>query len=509
MDDSPRIPASLTAFIEFAPENARHAMKILGAPVMLTDDLAARLLDEFDIVGVKPDALIECLGMCDFVVEIDGEWCFEREARYYLLSELEKDPILTRKVHALLLKIARDPATRIHLPAYLTWKIGRAFHTAVFDAQKALDLYRSAYTPETTGKGRLLGILAEAQQESGWLPASAIEPAFFRGMSLFKEQRWKEAESYLTRVSRSNEIRREVGVALHALAVVAAMQERSEAKAEPRLNRALDIFEQLEDFPNRDQVRETMERLLPVRDQEEESPLLIPGECDDVWRALPPEAQKSIIEAAVSGDPGPQQWRSEITRIKNSLEAIHPNLSPDEKRPMTAVAWKKKQARERNYPRFFCEEPVLFSAYETENYQKATMYNIGEDGMYIETTAPLERGADVCIKLTDLSMCKMDSNDPNGYRGEVKWINTTEEDASPVYAAGIMFKVKGQFCDGGCIEKMGYPCEICRKNMADEMTSRESLEYERVCSSCYDKIVESRDEKIKKTIEKIIEGNVV
>ncbi len=166
-------------------------------------------------------------------------------------------------------------------------------------------------------------------------------------------------------------------------------------------------------------------------------------------------------------------------------------------------------SKNRSYPRSFCEAPVLFTPYETENYQKATMYNIGEDGMYMETTAPLERGADVCIKLTEFSSCKKDSVNCDGYRGEVKWIHTNEKNTPPVHCAGILFKVKGRICNGGCIEAMGFPCEICRKNMADETTRRDSMEYELVCPTCYSKIVECRDGKFTSGIENIIEGNVV
>ncbi len=166
-------------------------------------------------------------------------------------------------------------------------------------------------------------------------------------------------------------------------------------------------------------------------------------------------------------------------------------------------------SKNRSYPRFFCEEPILFTAYDTENYQKAIMYNIGEDGMYIESTAPLERGADVCIKMTGLSSGKIDFKDCNGYRGEVKWAHAIGKDTPPVYCAGILFKVKGQFCDGGCIEEMGYPCEICRKNMADETACGESMKYELVCPACYSKINECSDKRATKTIENLIEGNVV
>ncbi|MCP4687197.1 MAG: hypothetical protein GY859_04045 [Desulfobacterales bacterium] len=151
----------------------------------------------------------------------------------------------------------------------------------------------------------------------------------------------------------------------------------------------------------------------------------------------------------------------------------------------------------------------MFASYETEDYQKATMYNIGEDGMYMETTASLDRGADICIKLAELSTCRMNSIDCNGYRGEVKWIETKANDTPPMHRVGVLFKVKGRFCDGGCIKEMGFPCEICRKNMADETTCRESLEYELVCPTCYSKLVECRDRRVTKTIENIIEGNVV
>ncbi len=166
-------------------------------------------------------------------------------------------------------------------------------------------------------------------------------------------------------------------------------------------------------------------------------------------------------------------------------------------------------SKNRSYPRFFCEKPILFSTYEKNNFHEAVMYNIGEDGMYLESSVLLDSGADIYIKLTELSSCKMNSKDFNGYRGEVKWINTIEENADTVYGAGILLKVKGHFYLGGSFEKMGYPCEICRKNISDEKIIPGNKDYELICSTCCSRIDGWQDRIAKGYIESFIEGNVL
>ncbi|MCP4689519.1 MAG: tetratricopeptide repeat protein, partial [Desulfobacterales bacterium] len=292
----------------FAPDGLRNVLQVLSAAVALTDDLARALLADMETGGVSTASIIECLRDCDFVAETEDEWRFEKEARRHLLSRLETDPDLTKKAHAILRTLAADPPPDIRLPAYLTWRLGLAYHTAVFDAREALELYLASYSPENTGKGWLLGILAEEQQKSGWLPAAAIEPAFFRGMSLYKEGRWEEAEGFLIRVSRSEEPRKEVAEALYFLGAIAEKQRGDVKAAEQHLAKSLKLFEQIRDASRRDQVEHALHRLSLSDEQAVEEQLSIPGEFTDVWEALSPDTREKVL--VLSGSEDVEAWKS-------------------------------------------------------------------------------------------------------------------------------------------------------------------------------------------------------
>lgn len=277
MTSEPHTSDSLSDFLQTLPEDISKAVMVLGAAVSLTDEIAVNLIDRCAPSSFKADAIVSCLRLSDFVIERNGEWKLDPTARASLLDELRKQPALAGMAHAFLRDKARDagpssPADSV--PTYLTWQVGKAYHTAFFDSEKGLKLYLQAYTGRNTGDQWLLGQLAEEQQERGVLPSRAIEPSFFQGMTSYRERDWDAAEAYFRRVIKSKESRTEVAVSLHLLGLVLQRRRYNYKEAEKLMRRSLQMFEGLNDLLGQAHVLHSLANLIK-RDSPKEAERLL------------------------------------------------------------------------------------------------------------------------------------------------------------------------------------------------------------------------------------------
>lgn len=226
-----------------APAIVKSAILALGAPVVLTDELAMAVCR---IAGMPEDdsaALVASLHLTDFVVERNSEWHFSPDVRRALANTLRKEPEVHAAVHTLLLGVLNDsPLERSGgIPRYLQQSVGLAFHTTEIDPVAGLKRYAAAYKPILDGKQWLLGVLANEQQEYGVIAPDAIEPAFLRGMTLHLEGRMRDAEPYLRRVSGSAQIRVEVAIAQHVVGLYDLRRDGTAARGEALLRSSLDL----------------------------------------------------------------------------------------------------------------------------------------------------------------------------------------------------------------------------------------------------------------------------
>ena len=259
--DASRAPKAIRAFWAFAPEYARDAVVRLSAAVALTDALASWLLEGPGFPKAEVSEIIEALHACGFVVERNSEWQFTQEVRTWLGDRLYEQPEVARQMHEALSTVAEEAnpsEAGDTVPAYLIWPTGRAYHTAALRPAEGLAQYAQAYRPRLIGEQWLLGLLAEEQQRRGILPATAIEPAFLRGMTLYREGRWQDAERLLRRVADSDERRRaEVAVAKHVVGVVLGNRRHQPDQARKYLEESLAMLKELGDRHGQAQVLNT------------------------------------------------------------------------------------------------------------------------------------------------------------------------------------------------------------------------------------------------------------
>jgi tetratricopeptide (TPR) repeat protein len=269
---------SLNNFLDALPADISKAVTVLGAAVSLTDEIAVKLIDRCVPSKFQASEIVACLRLSDFVVERNGEWKFDPSARVSLLDQLRKEPALAEMAHSFLRDEAREASSSFsagrNVPTYLTWRVGRAYHTTFFDAEDGLKLYLNAYTGRNTGDQWLLGQLAEEQQERGVLPSHAIEPSFFQGMTAYREKDWDTAENYFRKVIKSKENRKEVAIALQLLGLILQRQRYKFAEAERLMRRSLQIEESLGSQLGQALVLHSLASLIKRNDPQEAETLL-------------------------------------------------------------------------------------------------------------------------------------------------------------------------------------------------------------------------------------------
>jgi len=242
-------PTTVAVFLESVSESVRDALRTLAAAVVLTDETALQLLEEFEALPMPPSDLVKLVRACDFVVQRNSEWHIEASARLSLLQQLHANPKRARMAHQALLTVAANALPELagkSVPTYLTRESGFAYHIAPFAPNTALEIFRREFTGQPTGDQWMLGILAEEQQTLNALPPGAVEPSFFRGLTLYKEGAWQEAEPYLQRVADSRARTIEVAIALHLLAIIALQRDFAVRRAESLLRRSLAIGEEIQ-----------------------------------------------------------------------------------------------------------------------------------------------------------------------------------------------------------------------------------------------------------------------
>ena len=268
------ITERLVAFVGSAPPGSLRALTALAAPESLSDELAQHLIELACPGQLRLDAFVSALHLGGFLIERNSEWHISHEERAFLNSELLKDGKLFLQCHGFLAGVAeaREPTRgAMEVPVYLLGPVGRAYHHAAVSPEEGLALYRDTSSGPLAQQW-LAARLASEQQELGILPSGAIEPAFLRGMVLYREGAIDQAMRVLRPVAHSEEVRQEVAIAAHL--VGRQRWKRSEKEAEGLLRRSLKILEAIGDRHGQAQVLHTLGQNLWRRNPEEAEGLL-------------------------------------------------------------------------------------------------------------------------------------------------------------------------------------------------------------------------------------------
>ena len=309
------------AFMDAAPEGVSRMLVGLSAAVSLTDDVATSLIMQCPDTGMRPEVFIDCLRTSDFVVERNGEYRLEQSARAFLVGQLYDDHELAVRMHTTLLALTREasPGGGHVVPSYLPTQVARAYHSAVSlsEDEKRLELYRAAYTGRHTGDQWLLGVLAREQQIHRVLPARAIEPYFYQGMSAYYEERLSEAEESFAVVAASGVLRVEVAIALHLLGRILHRQGK-DAQAAEHLRRSLNFLERLGDLHGQAQVLNSLATAVKASDPKQAENLL--RRSLEIGRQLKDEAHQGQVRNTLGNLIGARDTAKAEEHLRSSLE---------------------------------------------------------------------------------------------------------------------------------------------------------------------------------------------
>ncbi len=81
--------------------------------------------------------------------------------------------------------------------------------------------------------------------------------------------------------------------------------------------------------------------------------------------------------------------------------------------------------------------PIMIAAYNSDDYYSATMINLSENGMYVETKHIHHPGEDIYLKTIRSTSDPLNPEFEKSYRAKVKWCIKNED--SHYYGMGIQF----------------------------------------------------------------------
>ena len=196
-------PAGIDDFVKAAPAGAERVLQLFSAAESLTDDVAKMLYALAPIDGVSPDLFVRALHYSDLVTPRNSEWHIVADVRHDLFGKLMRDKTAYRQANQILYDLSqhgdrREAGSRI--PGYVFTPAGKAFHATALDLEGAISLYSKALDGHLSGEQWLAAKLAEEQERFEIIPRGSIEPAFLRGMVLYREGKRGAAEPYLRRV---------------------------------------------------------------------------------------------------------------------------------------------------------------------------------------------------------------------------------------------------------------------------------------------------------------------
>ncbi|MDC7703836.1 tetratricopeptide repeat protein [Vogesella indigofera] len=259
------LPDDVKAYLVAVGEKFQLPLYALGAAESLTDEVATKLAIVAGLEENEATRFVRALHYADFVIERNSEWHFTSKMRTHLSVGLIKQPELFSAAHSLLFQISLTGDPKFageSIPRYLLNGVGKAFHKSANSPADGLKLYSEAARMELVGSQWLLGQLAIEQQEQGILPSGAVEPPFLRGMTLYQERRLNEAEYFLRRVIKSNEIREEVAISCHLVGKIDSRKPGMQAQAEELLRRSIGIGEKIHHEHHLAQALHTLGQLI-------------------------------------------------------------------------------------------------------------------------------------------------------------------------------------------------------------------------------------------------------
>lgn len=243
--------AAALQFLEGFPHRVLRVMQALSAAESLTDNVARQVLEVRGVSGARADMFLDLLHCSNYVVPRNSEWHFSPDVRMALRHLARQDNVPLEDVHSLLLRIGRE-GNRADagdlIPAYLFTNAGEAYHNGELGfTDEALEQYARSADASDNGELWLAGALSQEQYREGTLGAHAIEPAFLRGLSAYRDRDDDRAYPDLLAVAGSEKRSELVAWALQLCGEIEMRRGELDA-ARSHLDQSVELFETLQSW---------------------------------------------------------------------------------------------------------------------------------------------------------------------------------------------------------------------------------------------------------------------
>jgi hypothetical protein len=161
------------------------------------------------------------------------------------------------------------------------------------------------------------------------------------------------------------------------------------------------------------------------------------------------------------------------------------------------------QHRKRAKKRFTFEAPIVYSVYNSKEFQKAHLKNYSSDGMRIEDSIHLEPDTYISIKIIKPLPKNGAVEDFRHYRAKIKWCRCEDVLDKTVCGKGVQHVAKCSY------EKAPiYYCALSGEEIPEgELRLIDDFVYLR--RECYQQYTELPNGFIKKALKNYMDGNVV
>lgn len=120
---------------------------------------------------------------------------------------------------------------------------------------------------------------------------------------------------------------------------------------------------------------------------------------------------------------------------------------------------------QRDCTRESCHISLLFAEQQSQTYHEATVFNISEEGMYLEARRKLSAGDDIRIRPADTDARGLEKPCVEMNNATVVWCTEVEKGGGQLYGAGISFSAVDIIVPGEKSSDIEYHCDMCGKRM--------------------------------------------
>jgi hypothetical protein len=165
-----------------------------------------------------------------------------------------------------------------------------------------------------------------------------------------------------------------------------------------------------------------------------------------------------------------------------------------------------ESAEHRGCTRQTCNFPLKFALQHSRAYLDATVFNISEQGIYLEADSKLKPGADITIRLTDVDANGLERLSIEMSKATIIWCAKVEKGGGHFYGAGINFPAAEMSLPADSASYIEYHCDMCGKRMDENEVIKihDNICFCTVCHIYLDSFPEALR---KRCIERFLMGN--